>query len=40
MIVSTNESNPNALKLLIACKIAKNSHEIKIVQVKRKTHHI
>ncbi|KAK0178335.1 hypothetical protein PV328_002294 [Microctonus aethiopoides] len=34
MIVSTNESNPNALKLLIACKIAKNSHEINIVQVK------
>lgn len=37
MIVSTNESNPNALKLIIAGKIKEHALSIQIVPLSGKT---
>ena len=36
MIVSTNEGNPNALKLVLAAKIAQKPITVKIVTLNRK----
>lgn len=37
MIVSTNENNPNALKLIIAAKLANETIDIKFVSPNGKT---
>lgn len=34
MIISTNEGNPNALKLIVAAKMAQQSVTVKTVQPK------